>query len=79
MAKDALVQIRMDSKLKEDVESLYRDLGTSFTEAIRIFAVQSLKVRGMPFRVAEPQAYLIQTKDEVLDEEATEKRDYLSR
>ncbi len=56
MAKDGLVQVRMDTKLKEEVENLYRDLGTSFAEAIRMFAVQSIKAQGMPFRIAKSTA-----------------------
>ena len=56
MAKDALVQVRMDAEIKEEVESLYRGLGTSFAEAVRVFAVQSIKAQGMPFRIAEPSS-----------------------
>ena len=36
MAMDATFQIRMNSELKSEVESLYRSLGTSFAEAVRI-------------------------------------------
>ena len=50
MAMDATVQIRMDGALKEQVEKLYREMGTSFAEAVRIFARQSLREGGMPFR-----------------------------
>ena len=52
MAMDATVQIRMNSELKAQVEELYHDLGTSFAEAVRIFAQQSLREGGMPFRPA---------------------------
>ena len=50
MAMDATLQIRMNSDLKAEVEELYRNLGTSFAEAVRIFARQSLREGGMPFR-----------------------------
>ena len=50
MAMDATVQIRMSGELKEQVENLYRSMGTSFAEAVRIFAQQSLRDGGMPFR-----------------------------
>ena len=50
MAMDATLQIRMNSDLKAEVEGLYRNLGTSFAEAVRIFAQQSLREGGMPFR-----------------------------
>ena len=50
MAMDATCQIRMDGELKSQVEELYRDLGTSFAEAVRIFAQQSIREGRMPFR-----------------------------
>lgn len=50
MAMDSTLQVRMDGQLKVEVEELYRKLGTSFAEAVRIFAQQSLCAGGMPFR-----------------------------
>ena len=50
MAMESTFQVRMDSELKAQVEALYRSLGTSFAEAVRIFAQQSLRDGGMPFR-----------------------------
>lgn len=50
MAMDTTLQIRMSSALKAQVEELYHSLGTSFAEAVRIFAQQSLREGGMPFR-----------------------------
>lgn len=50
MSMDATLQVRMDGELKAQVEELYRSLGTSFSEAVRIFAQQSLREGGMPFR-----------------------------
>ena len=52
MAKDATLNVRMDAEVKAKVEKLYRDMGTSFAEAVRMFAVQSLKENGMPMIVA---------------------------
>lgn len=49
MAKEATLQVRMDADLKEKAEILYRKLGTSFAEAVRIFAKQSVLENGMPF------------------------------
>ena len=48
MPKEATVQIRMDPDMKEKVEALYSRMGTTFSEAVRIFAAQSLLVGGMP-------------------------------
>ncbi len=49
MAKDAVLQIRIDSELKEKVEALYDNMGFSFADAVRMFAVQSLANNGLPF------------------------------
>ena len=49
MAKQAIYQVRMDEEVKNQVEALYRSLGTIFAEAVRIFAVQSIREQGMPF------------------------------
>lgn len=50
MSMDATLQVRMDGQGKANVEELYRSLGTSFAEAVRIFAQQSLLAGGMPFQ-----------------------------
>lgn len=49
MAMESTLQVRMNSELKAEVEELYRSLGTSFAEAVRIFAQQSIREGGMPF------------------------------
>jgi len=54
MAKESIIQIRMDSHIRESVESLYKSLGTSFPEAVRVFAAQSIIEHGFPF---VPKAY----------------------
>ena len=54
MAKESTLQVRMDSELKENVEALYKAMGSSFAEAVRIFAMQSLAERALPFRVHIP-------------------------
>ena len=49
MAKQAIYQVRMDEEVRDQVETLYRHLGTTFAEAVRIFAVQSIREHGFPF------------------------------
>ena len=51
MTKDATLQVRMDPALKADAEALFHDLGTSFAEAVRIFARQSVNMGAMPFAI----------------------------
>lgn len=67
MAMDATLQIRMDKELKSQVEALYRGMGTSFAEAVRIFAQQSLREGGMPFRPS------LKTWDELTQQEVDKK------
>lgn len=57
MAKEAVLQVRMDADLKEAAEALYRRMGTSLAEAVRIFARQSIIEEGLPFRIStKPQS-----------------------
>lgn len=57
MAKTSVLQVRMDSDLKEHAESLYKNMGTSLAEAVRIFARQSVLENGMPFTVHVPAGH----------------------
>lgn len=54
MPKESVLQIRIDTSLKDAAESLYREMGTTFSEAVRIFARQSVLLRGMPFALRAP-------------------------
>ena len=54
MANDAVLQVRMDAELKRDAEDLYRRMGASLAEAVRIFARQSVEENAMPFVVKVP-------------------------
>ena len=54
MAKEATLQVRMDAELKDQAEQLYRNMGTSLAEAVRIFTRQSVLENGMPFRIHVP-------------------------
>ena len=51
MSKEAIMQVRMDSTLKSDAEKLFKNMGTSFAEAIRIFAKQSVEFGTIPFPI----------------------------
>ena len=48
MEQEAILQVRMDPEVKKKVEALYADMGTTFAEAVRMFAAQSLLIQGMP-------------------------------
>ena len=52
MAKEATLQVRMDSDMKERVEALYQRMGTTFAEGVRMFAAQSLLIDGIPLTMS---------------------------
>ncbi len=47
--KESILEVKMDSDLKEQAERLYEQMGTTFAEAVRIFAKQSVREKTMPF------------------------------
>jgi DNA-damage-inducible protein J len=54
MAKTATIRARIEPELKKDVESLFKKLGLSTTEAISIFYRQVKLRKGLPFNVVVP-------------------------
>ena len=53
--KDAVIETRVDKRLKKDSESILKKLGLSTNEAIRIFLTQVRLKKALPFAVAIPQ------------------------
>lgn len=53
--KSTVMQFRMEKELKTEAEELFRKLGTSFAEALRIFARQCVLTRSMPIAIAMPR------------------------
>jgi DNA-damage-inducible protein J len=49
MANAALVQVKVDKDIKEDVSKIYENLGLDLPTAIRIFFKKSIAVGGLPF------------------------------
>lgn len=47
---NALIQARIDSKVKEDAENIMNQLGISLNEAIRMFLIQVIIHKGIPFK-----------------------------
>jgi len=56
MAKTASMYIRIDPKVKEDVEAIYSRYGMSVTDAINVFLYTSREVGGLPFNL-RPSAF----------------------
>jgi len=49
MAKSATISMRIDEDLKTDAETIFRQLGLSTTEAIKIFLSAVRNTKGLPF------------------------------
>ncbi len=56
MASTALVQVRIDSDLKEQATKLYEGLGIDLSTAVRMFLKRSVLVNGVPFSMTLPKA-----------------------
>ena len=54
MVKIATVRARIEPRLKEDVEELFKKIGLSTTEAINLFYRQVKLRNGLPFNVVIP-------------------------
>ena len=75
MAKEATLQVRMDADLKEKAETLYKEMGTSFAEAVRIFAQQSVNENGMPFVMTANRGNTYRRLPRYADSELTAKEE----
>ena len=47
---NSLIQARVDSKVKDDAENIMNQLGISLNEAIRMFLMQVIIHKGIPFK-----------------------------
>lgn len=49
MAKDASLNVRIDSDVKSQAEKVYAQYGMSVSEAVTVFLHKSIMVDGLPF------------------------------
>jgi len=54
MAKTATIRARIEPRLKQEVEKLFKEVGLTTTEAINIFYRQVKLRNGLPFNVVIP-------------------------
>ena len=54
--KNAIINARIESELKIDVETILKNLGLSATQAINIFYQQIKYHNGIPFEIKIPNA-----------------------
>jgi len=54
MAKTATIRARIEPRLKQEVEKLFKEVGLTTTEAINLFYRQVKLRNGLPFNVVVP-------------------------
>ena len=54
MTKSAMIRARIDPALKDEVESIFQELGLSTTQALTLFYQQIRLHQGLPFAVRVP-------------------------
>lgn len=55
MAKTSSMHIRVEPKIKEEVEKILSNLGMTSTEAINIYLRQIILNSGIPFEIKTPR------------------------
>jgi DNA-damage-inducible protein J len=53
---DKMIRARIDAKTKRQGEAVLASMGLSMSEAIRLFLVQTVRQRALPFAVLAPNA-----------------------
>lgn len=62
------IQVRVEDELKVKSDTLFKELGTDTTTAIRIFLTQAVANNGFPFEIKKKtiNPYVTLTEDDVL-------------
>lgn len=64
MAATKMLHIRVDEELSEDANAIYRSLGLSMSEAIRLFLHRSVVTQGVPLELKVPNATTLEALEE---------------
>lgn len=69
MAKNATISMRIDGQLKSETETIFKQLGLTTTEAIKIFLAAVRNRKGLPFQlqVGTEQASPAEQRKKALD------------
>ena len=51
----SVVQVRVDTALKEQAAKIFEDLGIDLSTAIRMFLKRAVLDEGIPFRMTRPK------------------------
>ena len=59
MARDTTVQFRVDSVIKKEAFAVFREIGITPSEAVRVFFKQVQKTRTLPFILVADNAAIV--------------------
>jgi len=66
--KTAVLQVRLDGKLKEEADSLFSSVGFDTMTAVRLFLKQSVIRRRIPFDIVSEDPFYSEENQKVLKE-----------
>ena len=72
MAKTDTINIRIEPKLKKEVESTLNDLGMNIADAVTVFFKQIVMTESIPFAIKKPK-YNKETIEEINEEKKKKK------
>lgn len=65
MSKTATINSRIDPKIKEMAEGIFKMLGLSTSEAITLFFTQVILQKGIPFDIRIPNDHSLEAMDQI--------------
>ena len=65
---DSTIQIRIDRKLKKDVQKVLKNLGLDFSSAVKVYFRQINVVQGIPFELRTLNGYTLAQERKILKE-----------
>ena len=65
MPQTVVITTRIESRLKEDVNAIFKAMGLTTTEAITLFFKMVKKNNGLPFDTEIPNAETLQAIEEI--------------
>jgi DNA-damage-inducible protein J len=71
MAKEK-ISFSIDEKVKKQAEELFNNLGMSMEQALNIFIIQSIKEKGIPFKITLEMEKRKEESDRIYLEELIE-------
>ncbi len=65
MRNDSQIQVRIDSKTKNDAKKLYDKIGLDLSTVLKLTLKQSLLVGGLPFEIRDENGYNKKFREEL--------------